>query len=405
MNKIKAAGLIFAVTFVVLAVFIQPASANPSTRIDSLYAYIGDQYDTVEGGYSLKAETLSRVEPTFAALEAYNIFGDLSSRPPVINLTDTKDFISRTQWILISEDKDNYGGFSSFIAGNPEVQASYFAIRAWQILELQNDYIGMTNVDINETAMLVFLNRTFTDDGGFAQTVGGKANILATYQALYVMDYMATRIEEEDNIPYATTMTKWLNKTAVIEYILSCREGDAFMSTPDSKIAGVTPTAAALLSMDILKSLTTVANTQGIRDWLLARQVITPIAEEYVGGFTEGYLTNDTNLVSTYYALEGLKLLNALDSVNSSIATDFIINCQAADGSWALTPNNEEGETTYIGYAMQALSMLNGDNVKTLLSVEDPNNPAPPLIDWRVLLVVVIFVLAAIAGVVALRLD
>ncbi len=405
MNKIKAAGLLIAVTFVFLAVFVQPASASPDTRADSLYAYINDQYDTVEGGYSLKSETLSRVEPTFAALEALNDLGDLANRPPVINLTDTKDFVSRTQWVLISEDKENYGGFSSFIAGDPEIEASYFAVRTWQILEQHNDYIGMTNVDINETAMLVFLNRTFTDEGGFAQVPEGKANLLTTYQALYVMDYMATRIEDEDGTPYATTMSTWLNKTAVIDYILSCRDGDAFMSTPDSKVAGVTPTAAAIMALDILNSLTTLSDTQSVRDWILDRQVITPIAGEYVGGFTEGYLTNDTNVVSTYYALEGLNTLNALDAVDKSIATDFVISCQAADGSWAMTPNYEEGETTYIGYAMQALKLLNGQDIKSLLLVEDPNNPAPPLIDWRVLFVIIVLVLAAIAGVVALRLD
>ncbi len=406
MNKVKAAGLIFAVTMVFLAVVVQPTMASPNTRLDSMTTFINDQYDDVEGGYSLKTETLSRGEPTFAALEALNDLGDLSPRPPIINLTDTKEFLTKLQWIKISEDDDKYGGFSSFIAGTPNMDSTFFAIKAWELLELHNDYIGMTDVDFNETATLVFINRTLTEEGGFARTVGGTASLLATYEALYVMDFLATRIENEDGTPYATTLSKWLNKTAVVEFILDCKNDDAFMSTPDSKTAGVTPTAAALLALDLLDSLSSVTDTQSIRDWLLARQVITPIADEFVGGFTEGYLTNDTNLVSTYYALEALNVLGAIDGhVNVSIATDFILDCQAPDGAWAIVPNSEYGETTYIGYAMMALKLLHGDDVRSVLLVEDPNNPAPPLIDWRLLLVILILGLAAVAAIVSLRLD
>ena len=406
MTRIKAAALVLALTFVMLAVVVQPASASPTTRLDSLKTYIDDQYDDVEGGYSLRGEKLSRGEATFSVLEALNDLGDLAARPPPINLTMTKEFITKLQWTKINEKDDKYGGFSSFIAGIPSIHASYWTIRAWQVLNQHNDYIGMENVEINETAALVYINRTFTDEGGFAAKPGKSADLLSTYEAVYLIDYLAKEIQEKEDTPYTTTVDKWLNQTAVFDYILSCRKDDAFKMTTDAKVTGVTATAAAILALDVLDRLNDLQDLQSVRDWILDRQVITPIADEYVGGFTESYKTNDTNLVSTYYALSALDKLGAIDGhVNASIAIEFVINCQAADGAWALTPGYEDGETTYIGMAMMSLKLLHGDDIRSLLLVEDPNNPAPPLIDWRLGLVILMLVIAAIAGLVGLRLD
>ncbi len=406
MTRMKAAGLLLAMMFVSMALLTPPVSANPATRLESVHSYLNDHYDTTEGGYSLKAEKLSRAEPTFSALFALNEFGDIATRPPSINLTKTKEFINHLQWTRIKEKEDKYGGFSSAIAVTPSVMSTYYALRAWQILSLHNDYIGMTEVEINETAALVYLNRTFTDEGSFASNVGEQGSLLTTYMAVYSIDYLARLIEEEDGTPYQKTMDKWLNESAVVDYVLSCQSGDAFKPTPDASVPGVTPTAAALLTLDILDRLNAVGDLQGVRDWLLARQVVTPTAGEYVGGFTEGYLTNDTNLMSTYYALKALDVLNAITNyVNVSLVEDFVISCQAADGAWALSPDSPEGETTYIGIAIEALTLLPDVNVVTALSVEDPNNRSPPAIDWRWIAVAVPLVLALVAGLVALRLD
>jgi len=374
--------------------------------MESLRSYIDDQYDDVEGGYSLKAEKLSRGEPTFSGLFTLNELGDLAVRPPAINLTKAKTFLTKLQWTRIKEKEEKYGGFSSAIAVTPSVSSTYYALRAWQILSQHNDYIGMQNVEINETAALVYLNRTYTEEGSFAAMIGEDGDIVSTYMAVYSIDYLARLIEENDGTPYQHTIDTWLNTTGVIEYILSCRSGDGFKPAPDGKVIGVTPTATAILTLSILDRLDVLGDLQPIRDWLLARQVTTPVADEYVGGFTESYMTNDTNLMSTYYALKALNALNSIEGhVNVTSVADFIVSCQAADGSWALAPNAPEGETTYIGIAFEAFSLLPDVNPLVLLSEEDPNNPSPPVFDWRWIAVAVPLVLALVAGIVALRLD
>ena len=68
MRSVKIAALAIAIALVVVTLVAQPVSANPTTRRQSLRAYIDDNYDVIEGGYSLPNQEVSRADPTVGAI-------------------------------------------------------------------------------------------------------------------------------------------------------------------------------------------------------------------------------------------------------------------------------------------------------------------------------------------------
>ncbi len=399
MRSVKVAAVTIAIALVVLTLVAQPVSANPTTRRQSLRAYIDENYDAVaEGGYSLPDELVSRVDPTFGAISIFNEWDLLGVRPPVIDFLKVKNFTQKLHWTLVSETADRYGGFGEYIAGPVDQQSAYDGINLFDLLSQQvlNDIPNIENVELNGTAALYWINQTQTESGGFSDRVGDSPDIVSTYYALNSME-IALQTSEED------TWEKWLlNSTATVEWILSCREGDVFKLSPESSIVGVTATAAGVLALEILGE--TIPNRQAIINWLVDRQVVSDEYDAYLGGFEEGILTNDTNLASTYWALRALNLLNGIAAMDGNMASRFIVDCQAADGSFALAPNSSVGSLYLASFAIRALDYLGAD-YENLLNEEDPNNPDPPFLDWRWILILGIVVVAAIGGFYALRMD
>jgi prenyltransferase beta subunit len=370
MRSIRIAAVTIAIALVVVALVAQPVSANPTTRRQSLRAYIDESYDVVEGGYTLPGQQASMVDTTFGALSIFDDWDLLGVRPPVINFLKMKNFTQKLHWILVSETAERYGGFGQYIAGPVDQQSAYHGINIFDILS--QDMLG----DIPNL-----------------ETV---PDLVSTFYALNSYE-IAIQSSEDD------TWEKWLlNSTATVDWILSCRDGDGFKLSPESNIAGVTATAAGVLALTILGE--TIPNHQDIVDWILDRQVVSSEYNIFLGGFEESLLTNDTNLASTFWALRALDLLGGLASIDADMASRFIVDCQAADGSFALAPGADTGSLYYASFAVKALSYL-GTEHENLMQEEDPNNPPPPLIDWRWGLIIGIVVIAAVGGLYSVRMD
>ncbi len=396
MDKVKAAGVFIACALILVAIAVQPASANPGTRRESLTYFLSNRYDAAEGGYSLTGQTVSRVESTEAGALILNDLGYLSARPPMIDLVKMKNFTQKLQWMSGGASHERYGGFCAYIAGPASVEYTHLALQLWTIMGQHSDVPRMDQVVINVTAALLYINKTQTSSGGFGTTTGSSPDLVSTYHALWSLDALLKLKTDE-------TWEKWLrNRTATVEWILSCRVGDSFKLSPGSTITGTEPTAAAVLALDILGELSSVTGLDGIKNWILGRQVIEPTRGEFQGGFEEGYLTNDTNLVSTYYALNSLVALEALSECNETAVARFIIDCQAADGSWGSVPGLSVGTLPNVALAVESLVILSETG---LLLEEDPNNPTPPLLDWRVLVVAGILIVALAAALVSMRMD
>lgn len=396
MTKVRTVGLIIALALVILPFLVQPASANPATRKESLISYIGGRYDAVEGGYSVAGETTSRIESTEAAALILDSLGYLSSRPPMIDLVKMKNFTQKVQWKTGAETYSRYGGFSSYIAGPVGIATTWTALQLWNLFGEFTDIPHMGSINFNVTAALIYFNKTQTTSGGFGNASGTAPDILSTYFALDSLNMLLQLKPEE-------TRDKWLrNETKTVEWILSCRVGNSFKLSPNSSVAGVTPTAAAVLALDSLSQLSSLTSSGDVAQWILSRQVNSSLQGMALGGFEEGPGTNDTNLVTTFYAVKGLQTLNALSQCNLQSAAEFIIQCQAADGSWGNVPGLPLGALPIAGAAVDLLQIL---GFTSLLDQEDPNSLTPSLLDWRLVLVLSIIVVAAVVACVALRMD
>ncbi|MHA2286217.1 MAG: prenyltransferase/squalene oxidase repeat-containing protein, partial [Candidatus Thorarchaeota archaeon] len=324
-------------------------------------------------------------------------------RPPPIDLVKMKNFTRKLHWRTGGEDYDRYGSFAEFIAGPATIETTYFGLKLWELMLSHYDVPGMENIEINETQILVYVNNTQTESGGFGFHVGESPDIVSTYYAIYLLTELITLINE----PLEVNLDTWLwNLTATTEWILSCRDGNGFKLSPESNIVSVTATAAALLALEKLQVTLPTSDLQAIQTWIIERQTTNNETAQFVGGFEEAQFTNDTNLVSTYHALQALVMLNAIPSIDVPAVAEFIVNCQADDGGWGPVPDLSGGSLLYAAFAVEALRILDeGGTYSAMLNEEDPNNPQAPLIDWRIVVILGIVVIATVVAYVSLRMD
>jgi prenyltransferase beta subunit len=165
----------------------------------------------------------------------------------------------------------------------------------------------------------------------------------------------------------------------------------------------VTATASAVLALNILEETSILGGVTAIVDWVADRQATTEDSG-FIGGFEESLLTNDTNLVTTYWALNLLSTVNGLAEINTTSVASFILECQAPSGGFGIVPDAAIGKMYPAYEAVAALGLL-GEQYSNMIYQPDPNNPDLPLVDWRLLVVIGIIIAAAVIAIFALRLD
>ena len=399
MKRVKVVTIAFAFMLVLLAASTQNVAA--ASRSDSLRTYINSRYDAERGGYSPPSDDVVRVDATYGAILALNELGSLYNRPPPINLTKALDVLVDRQWTSNDQndlDKARYGGFSEYLLGPVTMKMTYMGIILLALLKEQGDYPGIDQLDINAEAVLVYVNKTQSDLGGFSSVPEENPDIISTYEALFIIDMLNT---------YDSELNAWTwlrNETATINWIRDCKSGDAYKLSPEDDMPTVTASASAVMALSLLPSITTVPDVQATLNWIIARQILQADDPDFSGGFEEGEGTADPNFVSTYYALRVLDANDAISSVNSSIAIDFILNCQVKDGSWGFIPGDSNGNLVYAGQACELLNIL-GNVVNILGSSPNPFVSSEFFIDWRTVVIIGILAAAFIIAIVALRID
>ena len=407
----------FTVLLITFALAIMPfmvlnASANPGSRIDALYALFAENWEPNEGAYSNIGSEAPRLEATHAAAVVFDDWGTFDTRPPNAEIVRMKNFTRKVQWRSGGEEAWRYGGFGPFIAGPPTVEMAFLGAETWEIYTRQEGIPNLDDIEINATAACLFINSTQSLNGGFVRIVDPEAavnendtDVVSTFYALYALDTMiAAAAELEDDPPFTSLDDILMNRTKTEEFILSCRDGNAFKLGPNSLVAGVTPTAAALMALEILGRRTSLPGLAAVNSWLLDRQVAESEGLEYFGGFTEGILTNDTNMISTYWALRVLNMGGVIDAVNVSSAAQFILDCQAEDGSWGIVPGQEVGLFDYAAMAVRSLRYL-GDEYSARLHEPFPFETDPLAVDWRLIFIIAFLIAALLIALIALRMD
>ncbi|MFX1481570.1 MAG: prenyltransferase/squalene oxidase repeat-containing protein [Promethearchaeota archaeon] len=397
MKKVKVIAIAFAFTFIIVAFATQPVAA--ASRYETLSSYMTDNYDTVEGGYMLPSDGVTRINPTYGAVSIINEMELLDDRPPPITVTSILEFCVNHQWLTGNpDDEASYGGFSDYLLATVNMATNYHGLLLWQLLKAQNDIPNVGDYDINATANAFWINKT-ADSGGFATKQGESPDIISTYYALASFRII-------DGIYGINAWDTYVNETATTEWIESCRVGDSYLLSPNSDLTSVTATAAAVLAYHAIDPLTLVPGASNVQTWLVNRQVLNFEVTEFEGGFEEGVNTDDPNLVSTYFALSALNALNAVPSVNSTAVKSFILNCQSEDGSWAQIPGMSTGSLLNSAYACQLLNIINPRSALSVLSSSvDPYSEGSGAIDWRVLVVVGLIGGGFIIALYALRMD
>jgi prenyltransferase beta subunit len=400
MKRVKVFTIAFAFVLVLIAASAQPVAA--ASRSDTLNSYISGRYDAQRGGYSPPSDSVVRVDATYGAVLALDELGSLSNRPPPINLTKALEVLILRQWSTNDPfdefDKERYGGFSEYLVGPVTMEMTFMGMILHQRLRAQADYPGITTKDINTTALLVYLNRTQSSNGGFSSKPGLSPDIVSTYQALSIFEML------DDSYPSLSPWDWLANETATLEWINDCRDGVGFKLSPESDMLSVTATSAGIMALSIFQTVLSIPGLQATNEWVLQRQVFNGDAPEYNGGFEEGNGTNDANFVTTYNAMKLLELTGAISAVNETAAQGFILNCQAVDGSWGYIPNMEEGTLKYSGQACEALNIIG--NAGTILAAsQDPNTPSGIILDWRVFVVGGILLVALVIAIVSIRMD
>lgn len=400
MKRVKVITIAFAFMFVLVAASAQPVAA--ASRSDSLSSYISGRYDAVRGGYSPPSDDVVRVDATYGAILALDELGSLDTRPPPINLTKALDALISRQWssndLDVDLDLERYGGFSEYLLGPVTMGMTLKGIVLLQMLKNQADYPGIPNNDINKSAVLVFINRTQTESGGFSSIPGNNPDIVSTYEALHIIDFLST---------YDPSLNAWdtlANESMTLEWINDCRIDDGFKLSPESDTIGVTPTAAGIMALDLLPSVGIVPGLQNASNWILARQIVNADDDDFSGGFEEGFETGDPNFQSTYYALKLLDYSVSLVSVNESMVTDFILNCQVEDGSWGYIPGASLGNLVYAGQACELLNLF-GNAASILAGSVDPFLDTGIVLDWRYIVIVGIILVALVLAIVSIRRD
>lgn len=396
MKRVRVVTLAFALVVVFAAFSVQPAAA--ASRYDSLRSYMNQRWDPVRGGYNLP-DTIVRVDQTYGAIVILDELGTLSNRPPPIDIAKVMNFTTRHQLLAGNEDDPKYGGFMEYLLGPVTSERTHWGMVLWQTLKGQTGIPGTDPIAINETAVLVWVNKTQTESGGFSREPGLYPDIVSTYHALATMEILDILYGDDLNV------WTWLaNETITLEFIESCRYGNGFMLSPISDREGVTATAAGLLALDILGELPTYPGLDAMKLWILDRQVTEASDPDFVGGFEESGQTGDTNIKTTYWAMKALDLLQGIDELNQTIAKDFILNCQSADGAWALVPGLETGDLVLASYAAECLAHI-GNAQSILLSSVDPRSGDRFVVDWRALVIVGIIVVALLLAVLSIRMD
>lgn len=389
---------------VLVAATAQPVAA--ASRSDSLRSYISGRYDAERGGYSPPLDDVVRVDATYGAVLALNELGSLSTRPPPVNLTKVLDSIVIRQWSIKDDPEDNgtgidwerYGGFSEYLVGPVTMKMNMMGFIAYELLKSQGDYPGINSVTFNQEALLIHLNRTQTESGGFSRIPGYTPDIVSTYQALYIINRLSI---------INTSLNAWsylANETATIEWINDCKVGNAFKLSPISDIVGVTATSAGIMALDILLYPSAVPGLQDAVTWVLDRQITDFADDAFIGGFEEGLETNDPNLQTTHYALKMLEYAGALESVNETTAINFILNCQVEDGSWGSIPGATSGSLVKAGKACELLNMF-GSAASILAAAADPYSPGGFVLDWRYIVFASIILVALVVAIISVRTD
>ncbi len=249
----------------------------------------------------------------------------------------------------------------------PSIDTLYYAMLVYEDLSSTTEF----NIsEINRSIFNYFFWSRQNSDGGFSN-VAGLGNIADTYMAIMGINKTNSTNTIDDYQNSKNIVLDFINKCRVDDFNPPFTNISGYSSMPVSEILNelgvssyssyiITDVISTSMAVQILNVFSEAPpNKTKIINYFLASMAIT-------GGFRSSpfAITTSGDVISTYYAIKGLLVLNySFLTINDSLRT-WLKNCQNPDGGFGIAlSNSSKLENTY--YAIAALNLL-GDS---------PNDP------------------------------
>jgi prenyltransferase beta subunit len=284
-----------------------------------------------------------------------------------------------------------YGGFLPYSgAPNATLTASGFAVQALTLLN-QTDTID-SSILIDFVVNLQHTNATLFPEtvGAFTDTINRSATVSATYFAIQILD-------EYDAISQMNTSLaiNWLNSSQMLSDPASVSYG-GFANGRNTTTADLQTTYMALRGLEILDALSIIDQTAAI-DYILPHYREDSNYPQFYGGFANTPDNSVATHFATFYAVAGLQILGAGNQLSSYDITNWVLSTQALDGGFA-DVSGATGFAPQTNLAISTLALL--DQLGSLLL---PVGPDLYVFPWWIVAVAVVVILIVLCIIIARR--
>jgi prenyltransferase beta subunit len=303
-------------TFVILALFLTPASAA-STKRDALIDYV-DSLQVSDSGFRDTSSDSVTLEATTDATMIYFFLGE-----SVDNKNELIYYIQRCQ----SEN----GGFGAFPGASPSLEMTFHAIQAIQALKLNQSWI---NGNIDRWKILNYTLSTFNESY--------ESLIFPVSADLY--DFTASELDALYSLIYVSAFLETspsFNVTYVTLSLLELQYSNGSYSSFDIATRSI---RTLYLINDLFGGFLSLAPSS-----LEGASAFIQAFKEEDGGYSNT-LNGSPTLISSYQAISTLNLFAS--SIDDPLTSSFILDKQSQSGGFV------SGDSPSIKSSWMAISSL-----------------------------------------------
>ena len=247
-------------------------------------------------------------------------------------------FRNKTELITAFAAAQNLDGGFGRTQGTP----SYLNYTCLSLIAL-SDLGGLSSINLN--AALRFVNATQNPDGGWGNIEYYQAYDPSKLYYTYLAVKALTVLGEQ----------QYGNMTKAKAWVASLQFTDGSFGDPSDLIGSTTETAWAILTLNYTGGLNLINNST--TKYFLTYSP--PNGVNYGnGGFLEYVTDTFPNIVSTWSAVETLKVLGALGLVDTNKTATYISKCQQVDGGVALTEYSTGTSEVWTALSVDALNTM-----------------------------------------------
>ena len=388
--------LAFLILALLVATMASPAvTTGATTRRQQVISFAASLIDNRGGAVLHAGVTNATVSATYATAGVLQTLSAWSAADDL--LTDSDLPANMTKWVKGLQNttkpanNKNYGGFVE--RSNATIATLRYTHEAIATLDWLNQTSSINaTLAANFTAGLQRVNATAypTTLGGFADRYNENASVAATYYALEALSVLG----QLSRINSSLAIT-WLNSCQVLGSANFTSYG-GFLNGRSSAYATLQTTYMAVRGLQILDALSSMNQSATIA-FVLSCYHSDSNYPQYQGGF--GQTPDDfvSTQSATYYAAATLKILGADSRLAADSVSAWVLSKQCSDGGFAdAVPGSGLTPETY--FAVATLALLN-----KLDSLDQVTQPEPYVFPFWIVGLAVLITVVVICVIIARR--